>query len=469
VRLLRIDTRSLALFRIALGLVLLTDLLSRARHLSGHYTDAGVLPRSALFEWIGVQAFFSPHSYLGEAWWQLLLFAVAVAAAMALLLGYRTRLATLISWFLLVSLHSRNPVVIHGGDNLLRVLLLWSTLLPLGTRWSLDRNRIEEPAPSWVGSPATAGILLQICLVYWFSGALKWNPTWLTDQVAVAMALNLDHLTTEWGRAMLAFPALLRLLSQLTVWLEVGGPLLLWLPLWTGPIRFGLVLTFVSFHLIGLAPAFHLGSFPWVCATAWLLFLPTWMWDRLLPKATVMPATPLRREPSGGRLGRRAETVLAVLLFALALFWNAQSLDSERSRRLTESSLGLFGRVLGINQAWNTFAPTPPADDGWFVMPAKVASGPPIDAWRRQPVSLEKPEDVATSFGSKRWNKYLSNLSLVSHEHHRPLFGAYLCRESRLNPEGAAIEGFQMVFLREKFDAPQSPPEALLLWEQPCT
>ena len=59
-----------------------------------------------------------------------LLFLVAAAGAGALLLSYRTRLATLLSWVLLVSVQNRNPLLGQGGDDLLRMLLFWGLFLP---------------------------------------------------------------------------------------------------------------------------------------------------------------------------------------------------------------------------------------------------------------------------------------------------------------------------------------------------
>src|ERR1043166_8836327 len=54
-----IDLRSLALFRIVLGLLILMDLFIRTQDLRVHYTDAGMFPREALgadywnyFPWI---------------------------------------------------------------------------------------------------------------------------------------------------------------------------------------------------------------------------------------------------------------------------------------------------------------------------------------------------------------------------------------------------------------------------------
>lgn len=46
---LTLDYRSMALFRIACGGVLLADLYGRSADIDAFYTDAGLLPRSLLF------------------------------------------------------------------------------------------------------------------------------------------------------------------------------------------------------------------------------------------------------------------------------------------------------------------------------------------------------------------------------------------------------------------------------------
>src|SRR5947199_1983538 len=87
-----LDVRSLAVFRVGLALVLIGDLAIRATDLEAHYTDAGVLPRSALApSWV-----LAPHLLHGSAWFQALLFPVAGVAAGMLLVGYRTRAATFV-------------------------------------------------------------------------------------------------------------------------------------------------------------------------------------------------------------------------------------------------------------------------------------------------------------------------------------------------------------------------------------
>ncbi len=73
------------------------------------------------------------------SFFQALLFVVAAVAAVALLVGYRTWVASVVVWILLLSIQHRNPLVLGSGDDLLRMLLFWGMSLPLGAVWSVDR------------------------------------------------------------------------------------------------------------------------------------------------------------------------------------------------------------------------------------------------------------------------------------------------------------------------------------------
>lgn len=483
-RLVGIDLRSLALFRIVLAAILLYDLFDRSRTLTAHYTDQGVLPTWAVSEWLGVQALATVHSYSGSLGFQVALFVLAAIFALAMLVGYRTRLATIVSWILLTSLQARNPVIGHGGDNLLRVLMFWAMFLPLGACWSIDAAP-ERRRPRIAVSAATFAIQLQVCLMYWVTAALKWEPSWLEGR-AIEMALSLDHLTTSFGEALLAWPDLLYALTLLTLWLEIVGPILVWSPIWTGPIRFAVVLTFVGFHLVGLAPTLELGIFPWVCLAAWLVFLPGWMWDRLeagRPRlfrairsgfARLGSRWPLPIPTPEQSLGRRfpvLRTLASILILAcllVVLAGNLAVLDEERFGSLRPSWLGPINRLSGLGQNWLMFAP-PPADDGWWVMPGTTIGGREFDVWTGKPVSWRKPANVVELYRQKRWIKYFENLTDKKFLYHRPLFGEYVCRlwNGQL-PESDRLEEFQMVFMVERFDAPGEAPRPLLLWGQRC-
>lgn len=233
-----VDLRSLAALRIMLGLLVVADLILRATDFRAHYTDAGILPRSQLIEegLIG-DTKFSLLLANGDLVILALFFCVTAIAAICMILGYRTRLMTIIVWVMVISIQFRNPMLLNAGDTLLRLLLFWSMFLPLGAYWSVDRWR--EAAPRRLSmqflSIGTIGLLLQIAFVYVFTALLKTGDAWRVDGTALYYALNMDQLVTPFGAWMTQFPDLLRLLTFATLGLEAIGPFLLFFPFFTGP------------------------------------------------------------------------------------------------------------------------------------------------------------------------------------------------------------------------------------------
>ena len=170
-----IDLRSLAFFRVCLGLVLFADLISRSSDLAVHYTDWGLLPRGVLIDEFLNSWYISVHLISGKLWVQAVLFTIAACFALSLIVGYRTRLSTVVSWFFLVSLHARNPMVLLVGDNLLRMLLFWSMFVPLGASYSVDAALQTEPeqVPKSVFSAGTFALLAQVVILYVVSALQK--------------------------------------------------------------------------------------------------------------------------------------------------------------------------------------------------------------------------------------------------------------------------------------------------------
>lgn len=279
-----IDLRTLALFRAVLSAVLLYDLLRRLADVSALYSDLGVLPRNWLVQ-IDTAWHWSLYLANGTPLITGLLLGVQVLAALALLLGWRTRLATVVSWLMWGWLCNRNPLVLIGGDMLMACLLFWACFLPLGARWSVDAALSPTPPPrdqrhlSW----ASAGLLLQVMSVYFFSAILKNGVEWTRDYTAVYYALSLDRYATPLGHWLLNFPELLKGLTLYVWWLELlGPPLILLAPLLGAhlgtPLRALLMLAFMSMHL-GFLLCLELGHFPFVSFASLTTFLGAWFWD----------------------------------------------------------------------------------------------------------------------------------------------------------------------------------------------
>ena len=427
-RIVALDLRSLALLRIGVAGILLIDLAHRAGDLRAHYTDFGILPRAelGLYTWRTV---WTLHS-LASPWPAAVaaLFAFAAFCGVALLLGWRTRLATVASWLMLTSLQYRNPALVHGGDVLLRMLLFWGLFLPLGARFSVDARGARPPLANRHVSVAGAALLAQVALIYAFSVANRTGATWW-DGRALADALHFDLFATRLAVGLRDVESLLAPMTHAAIWFEALGPLLLLAPIATGAIRTLAIVLFVGFHAV-LGALFDLGLFPVVSIVAWIGLLPTWFWERF------SAASEDARPPVWPGVG--LGDALAAVAFVLVLLSNLAGLRHDpatpRENRLWE----LPAQWIFVDQLWALFAPDPPIHDGWYVVMGVRVDGARIDPfWRREEVSFAKPAVLSETM-NVRWRLFLLRLQRDRRDPRWASFGSWLCRawnEDHRGPE----------------------------------
>lgn len=482
-RTLGIDLRSLAAFRIAAGLLLLVDLFFRAGYLGAFYTDLGVLPRVArieLYERVdasGMRHTWSLNMASGEWWAQAVLMSATAACALALLVGYRTRLATLGSWILLSSLDSRNPMIMDSGDTLLRCLLFWLMFAPSGAVASVDSYLRPPPLPSdrKLFTAATAALLLQLYMMYWFAVIHKTHPYWLKEYSAVYYALSNDIFVTRLGRALLAYPRFLQTLTFLTYWLELLGPLLLFSPRGTAWLRCLVAMTFAAMHA-AFGMTLSIGLFAPICVSAWILVLPgefwdglsrwadqaKWresfvrMWDRRAERIEAFFSQPEQPCLKSGWISR--SIVLGLLVYVT--LWNIRELDVDLlGPKILPRQMNVIGRATGLEQRWSMFAPVPSTDDGWYVMRGRLRDGSEVNLWQpTKELPWKKPPYVAATYVSQRWRKYLDNLKHDGNAPHRQYFADWLQRRWNLyyaqnNPQRQVVE-VELVFQFEETARP---------------
>ncbi|MFC4451495.1 HTTM domain-containing protein [Halorussus aquaticus] len=491
-----VDPRALAALRVSLGVLLLTDLLLRSRDLVAFYTDAGVLPRSVLREHVGGIAALSLHALSGSAWVQGLLFVLAGAAAAALLVGYRTTLATAVSFVLLVSLHARNPVLLNGGDSLLRRLLFWGAFLPLGRRWSVDALRAErerecDPASDGtdrVANLASAALLVQVVLVYATNAVYKLRGDLWVSGEAILYVFRLDQLTTGLGEVLANYPTVLRAFDRVWLGLLVTSVGLLLLTGWT---RAAFAALFAGMHL-GMALTMRITVFPLISVAGLLPFLPGAFWDaatakvresrpgerfdaadwsrrveRLLPEARFGAVGAVRTVgavPAGvARWARRIRPPVVGCLLALVLVWNAAALGYVALPEDVSST------VDPEEYRWDMFAPEPRTTDGWYVVPGELASGERVDVFHRRAVRWDPPPDVARSYRNVRWFKYMMDLRASAYAPLRPQFADYLCQRWNATHEDG-VRRLELYYVEQpvRLDGPD-PTRRVKLHSHTCS
>lgn len=466
-----LDLRALALLRMATAIVVLLDLAIRSTDLEALYANMGVLPLPALLEHAWTPYQFSLHAASGLWQAQAGLFAVAAGLAAALLAGYHTRLATVASWVLLVSLQNRNPLISQGGDDLLRMLLFWGIFLPWGRVWSWDARARPAPARLDYFSAATVAYVVQLALLYWCTALLKNGVEWTRDGTALYYAFSLDQVLLPGGRLLYPYPGLLRFLTFASYYTELLLPFALFLPVGVARWRLLVVGVLLGFHL-GISLTLYVGLFFLVNMASVLGLLPPvaldWLTRRVVPHAARaqrwrprLPAwqVPWRLrlertgEPSaGGRQLRRAvrETFVAVVL-AYVCWWNLDDVAVLRpAGGLMSAPMRWFGYLFRVDQHWGMFAPTVFKDDGWYILEGTAADGRQLDLNRDgAPVGYAKPASVVALFKNDRWRKYSENYLFVSNAWMRPYYCNYLLRIWHENPRHPSLRHLSVVYMKE--------------------
>ena len=465
-RLFAIDVRSLALFRIGLAGILLFDSVDRARELTAFYTEAGVLPVE-LAAPLAPGPLWSFHalassSPLAEG----LLFAVQLAAAGALLLGWRTRVASAVCWLLLASVHQRNPLLAYsGGDNLLRMLLLWAVFLPLGARASLDARHGRAGSSEQVLSIASLALLLQVAVVYWLNAWEKWGGAWL-EGTALQFALEQSIFEGALAGVLREHDALLRPGTYLTLAFEGLAPLLAFSPFRTDLLRGVTAAVFVGFHaMLGLV--FSIGIFPAVCIVAWLPFLPTRLWRVLEQRRRGSSPGVAEAAPTAARSRPWSELLAGATLLFVVVQYAVQYTGLSLPGRL-----GRLSAALQVQTRWGQFADVGPSN-AWLNVEARLAGGGSVDPLIGEPPLRGRPVALRERFPSFKWRIYYFGLLRqasrgreVSALYDR--LAGYLCREWNARPRDDAATSIRIAALAELDVRTPEVPREWFVHERSC-
>lgn len=281
------DYRSMALYRVLIGVIIMADVIYRLEDLTDFYTDIGLIPRSLFLTEMAMPWSFSLHLANGSLLFAALMFAIHFLAGFFVSVGYKTRFFTILSFIFTVSVHNRNWLVNNGGDDVLRAILFISMFLPLGRFFSIDsamrKTPLENPPKDYFSS-WTLVYFLQVFCIYFVSYALKDHPIWRTDFTAVFFSSRLDIFAASLGIWIRDFPGLMKFSTLFSIYLEWLGPLLLIFSFFLGrfwwTIRLILVVLFIGFHF-GIFLTMNIGLFTFICMTMWTIFLPGPLWDKL--------------------------------------------------------------------------------------------------------------------------------------------------------------------------------------------
>ena len=486
-----LDLRALAILRIGVGLLLLVDLLHRLSLVKTFFTDSGVISRSAMFEWN--YAFVSIHHISGRWEIQLVIFLVAIAAAIALILGYRTRLFTIVSWALVVSMHSRNLFILQGGDEYLRMVLFWGCFLPWNRVLSLDSLSQPPPENYRVLSLPTFALLFQITIIYVATSFYKTGTDWVPDGTAVYYGLHLDQFARPFAKVVREYPGFMKFASYFWWHICLALPFLYIFPIFNSLFRSVAIFIIILFHIL-TGSFFMLGMFPWIGSVGQLGLLPTSVCDKIFSffnKLFENQKTLLRNffentarflsgqkqpklqpglvENKTDRYFRKAILLLALLF---VFVYNIEQVGVARGKwdYFIPAEIRGLGVMFRLDQSWAMFSPGVTREDGWYIMKATLNDGSEVDIFQDDGViHTEKIEDLKSLYKRPRWRKFIENWRMQAAL--RDYLGEYLIRKwNAEHGEQQHVKTMEIIYMREAtlpdYETPEIEPVLMWAWAE---
>jgi hypothetical protein len=224
-----------------------------------------------------------------------LCYVLALVTSALFMLGWRTRVMSVLFAVVVTSFHARAIFMTDGGDNLVLLMSLYLVLTACGRRWSLDarRDRLKalrqgstpEPPRSLftrqlhdarttlvtvVHNCGMFVIAVQVCLLYGSAGLYKIQGASWGNGTALHYALNLE-LFRPWpvlSHFVDEHTLLIAIAGYLTVLLQVAFPFVLF-----GRLKYPVLTMLLGMH-IGIAVLMGLPLFSGAMIVADAVFLP---------------------------------------------------------------------------------------------------------------------------------------------------------------------------------------------------
>lgn len=419
----RLDKRALSLMRIAVALIIIIDLLIRFSDLEAHYTNNGLWPLNLIYNFGWNLGFWSLHALNGSVNYIIILFVLHFIFALFLLIGYKTRLFSVLVWLFTISLHNRNLFVLQAGDDLLRMILFWGIFLPWGNYYSIDSKKITRLKNNTL---ANIGYLLLIASIYFFTFNLKNSAEWRNSGTAIYFALSLDQLRLPFfGDWLYQLPILMNILTHFVYWLEFVLPFLILWPSKNGKSR---IIAFILILIlqIGIGMTLYVGLFFLINIVSSIGLIPSIKFNfyrSRLKQNTFIFQKPFKQN----YFLKISSNLIAVYVIIICIIINLSSVNWFNYQLKSEFTYSV--NLFRLNQFWGMFSPKVLKNDGWFVYHGIDSLGQSWDLrMNEKNINYSKPKHIVRLYKNDRWRKLAENMQNPKYNFLRPQFGKNILR-----------------------------------------
>jgi len=423
---------AIAMYRISLGVMLLIELCSRFQYLHPFYSDSGTLPLKLLLpKSDSLYKAICMHCYSGSMIYLQLLLAVQVALAVMLIVGYKTKLASIASWILYLSLTLRNTWLNFILDRYFHYLLFYSMFLPLDGAHAVDAKKYKHDHRETFISPGTIAFKVLITWLYWDAGYGKYSDPlqgWtLNAKPLPALDTYVRHTVAARIMYGLLGPAGLRLMTPTVVYAEMFCAPVALLGSLVGNKRvvYATIIGMCSIH-IGIAFTMRntvlLSS---VACVAWCIFLPSGVGTDVgfSSEIKLNKRDKLQKHDASTWVKRHGISALIIAAFGCGSVWFEMF-----SEQCNQSHKHIWSTLL--HNRWNVFVG---AEEyvTWEIAPGQLADGSVVDVWgKSDSVNWNMPGAGApctSTARAGRWRSYPYLAELKGED--GEVLWSYLCRQ----------------------------------------
>ena len=229
---------TMGLFRAVFGAITFINLAMVSIDFRAWFTETGYVPTELLDRWNNGDFRFDLLAHVTNPDVAAVFYGLTMLAALLTALGFWSRISSIALLVGVTSIHHRCPDILHSGDTLMRVMLLYIAVAPSGASCSLDRlialkKGTAPPEPAQVSLWPQRMMQIQVAIVYfttvwhksfgqwWLNGTATWYPPQLDefdrfpvphffDQQPMLAVMTYGTLLTELGLGTLVFAKPLR-------------------------------------------------------------------------------------------------------------------------------------------------------------------------------------------------------------------------------------------------------------------
>jgi hypothetical protein len=206
---------------------------------------------------------------------------VLLVAGLTTMVGWHTRVSTVVAVLMMVVLQRANTAIFNSGDLLLREVGIALALAPCGLLWSLDarRDRKKGRVRNLRRAPFAQRFLqLALALGYFLSAWSKLRGNTWHEGTAIALSMRIEDLQRFVAPESLYDQ---RVLLNLFTWATLAFEATFFALVWNRRLRPYVIGAGVLFHL-GIDVFLDIGFFSLAIYLAYLAFLPDDVADRIV-------------------------------------------------------------------------------------------------------------------------------------------------------------------------------------------